>query len=821
MTRVFLAVVGALLLAAPLPADPPRPDAHGDPLPPGAVARLGTTRLRHADSLTHVVYSPDGKLLATLSRDRTLRVWDAATGRQVHLFQEKDVDYYAVAWSPDGTTLAAAGGDPFHGGNASIRFFDLATAKETLRFDGHLQPAYSVSYSPDGKTLISMSCDQVIRWDAGTGVKLDEWKLPTTAALAVSPDRAALAWVNGETESKVINVGEAATGKMIRKLKGHKQAVVSVAWSPNGKYIASGNPMEPIHLWDAATGKLVRKFDQQQGGLTLKFSADSKTLACGCTDGTVGRWEVETGNELPKLTGYRGWVQCLAFAPDGSTLALAGADSQMLHLWDLATATPRQAAPGHHGQIYAVAYSPDGKLLATGGGDWHDNDQNIYLWDAATGQQVRKLTGHLGKVYSLAFSPDGKRLVSGGEKEDFVHVWDVATGAALPRFQRKTDNDRATESRVSAVAFSPDGKLVASAQDQGIISLWDFETRAELQQCKGHEGMINSLCFAPDGKEILSGSVDHTVRLWDAATGQEKCRFGDPGDSVKCVTFSPDGRLVAASAGDYEGQVFLWETATAKEVGRLGAARGRVYQIAFSPDGKLLAGTGADNTLCLWEVATRSERCRFPGHPHGCLALAFAPDGRTIGSGSQDTTVLVWEVAHCPDVARPKTDDDLVQLWSDLGSQDGKTAHRAICALLAEPDKAVRFLNQRLRPFGVMDADRIARALNDLDDEQFKKREKATTDLAKLGELAEPFLRQTLERDPSVEVRQRVQLLLSKLDTATLAQDQLRTLRGFEVLERIGGSEARGVFETHAQQLGASRLGREAQACLDRINQRR
>jgi WD40 repeat protein len=810
------------LAAASLRATPPRQDCHGDPLPEGAVARMGTTRLRHSDGVSHVVYSPNGQSLASLSRDRTLRVWDAKAGRQLQVFQEPDLDYYAVAFSPDSTKLAAAGGDPFHGGNAGLRFFDLGTGKEIRQLIGHNQPAYMVAFSPDGKTLISVSCDQVIRWDTANGQKLTEWKLRSTAALAISPDRATLAWVDGETEDKTIHLSDAATGKELRRLKSHKRAITSVAYSPDGKYLASGNPFEPICLWDAGTGKVVRRLDQHQGGMALKFSADSKTLASASMDGKVRTWDIQTGQEKATLRGYRGWVNAVAFAPDGKTLALAGADSQVIYQWDLASGNELQPARGHHGQIHTLAFSPDGKLLATGAGDWHDNDQGIYLWDVASGKEAHRLAGHLGKVYCLHFSPDGNYLVSGSEKEDIFRIWNIKTGQEQARYQRKGSDEsaRAAECRVSAVAWSPDGKLLASAHDQGSLLLWDVKTGTELRSFQGHEGIVNAVAFSPDGKHVLSGSVDRTVRLWDVKTGAEQRRFGDPVDSVKCVAFSPDGRLVAASAGDYEGVIHLWDADSGREIAKLPASKARIYQIAFSPDGKLLAGTGADNSLCLWEVATRAERCRFPGHPSGGLAVAFAPDGRTVAAGSLDTTVLVWDLTHCAEAARPKNDTELDQLWSDLGSSDGKVAHRAICSLVSEPEKALKLLQQRLRPFAGMDNERLAKVLNDLDHDRFQVREKATHELAKLGELAEPFLRQTLQRPPSLEVERRVQLLLGKLETSTLAPDQLRVLRGFEVLERVGGNEARDLFETHARQAPAGRLGREAQASLERLTKR-
>jgi WD40 repeat protein len=818
-THCCLAVFTSLLLIAPLGATPPQ-DCHGDPLPNGALARMGTTRLRHADGIGHVLYSPDGKFLVSLSRDRTCRVWDADSGRLVHLFQEKDVDYYAVAFSPDSTTLIAAGGDPFHGGNGGLRVFDLKTGLEIQRLEGHEQPAHSITITPDGRTILSVSCDQVIRWDAGTGAKLTQWRLRSTASLAVAPDRLTMAWVDGESEDKTVHISDTSTGKELTRLKSHKRAIVSVAWSPDGRYLASGNPFEPIHLWDAQTGKVVRCLEQQQAGMALKFSADSKLLASGSMDGKVRVWQVETGKERPALTGYRGWVNCIAFAPDSKTLALAGADAQVIHRWDVATAKAHRPAAGHHGQIYTLDFAPAGDLLATGGGDWHDTDQVIYLWDAATGKHVRRLEGHTGKVYCVRFSPDGKKLVSGSEREEIFRVWDTATGKELSRFQRKTNEDGQTlEARVSAVAWSPDGTLLISAHDQGSLLLWDVASGKQIRTFKGHEGIVQSLAFSPDGKWLLSGGIDRTVRLWDVETAEECGHFGDATDSVKCVAFAPDGRSLAASIGDYEGAVYLWDFKTSRQIAKLAAPKGRVYQIAFSPDSKLLAGTGGDNALVVWEVATRQERCRFPGHSSGGLALAFAPDGRKIASGSQDTTVMLWELGYLADTDRP-TSKDFDSLWADLGSDDAKVAHRAMCLLQRSPEMALQLLQTRLRPISALDAERLAKALNDLDHERFPVRDKATNDLAKLGEMAEPFLRRTLAGQPSLEVRRRVEILLSRLETSTLAPDQLRVLRGFEILERLGGAEAQSLFEAHVRQGPSGRLGQEAQACLRRLAER-
>jgi WD40 repeat protein len=817
--RGCVAVLALFFCCLPVQAEPPQYDCHGDLLPEGAVARMGTIRFRHAEGICQIVYSADGSRMATLGRDRTLRVWEAATGKLQHQFSETDIDYFALAFGPDGKTVIAAGGDPFHGGNADLRCFDLTTGKEQKRFAGHTQPASAIACSVDGKTLLSLSAEQAICWDAATGNKLYQWKHRTTATLAIAPDRKTLAWVDGESEDRVVHLSDAATGKELRKLKGHKHAITSVTYSPDGKYLASGNPFEPIQLWDTATGKMVRSFALAQVGMCLKFSPDSKTLASGCMDGSVHLWDVATGKELRVLTGYHGWVNGLAFAPDGKTLALAGADSQVVHRWDPATGKALPAAEGHLGQIYAVAFAPHGKLLASGGGDWHDNDQNVRVWNAVTGQEVKQLAGHVGRIYCLQFSPNGQWLVSGGEKEDHFRVWDVQAGKELPRWKRKNTNQN-LEGRVSAVDFSRDGKWLVSAHDQGTLLLWDVASRAEVRSFKGHEAIVQSVAFSADGKHMLSGSIDRTVRLWEVHTGKEVRRYGELPDGVKCVAMSPDGRTVAASCGDYDGSIYLWDTESGRELGQLLPTKTRIYQIAFSPDGKLLAGTGTDHSLCLWEVATRTERRHFLGHHQGGLAVAFSPDGHRIASGGHDTTVLLWDVFAPPsaDMARTRLSaQDLEQTWNDLANVNAEQAHRAVCALVSRPNQATELLRQKLRPITAMDAERLAKMLGDLDNERFPLREKATCELARLGEMAEPFLRKTLQGQTSREARRRVELLLNKLNTATMSPEQLLTLRAFEVLEGIGGQEARQLFEAHLQQGAAGQFEREAQACLQRL----
>jgi WD40 repeat protein len=569
---------------------------------------------------------------------------------------------------------------------------------------------------------------------------------------------------------------------------------------------------------------LIRRFQKPEGGMSLTFAPDGKLLAAACMkSGTIRLWDTATGQVVRTLKGYQGWVNGLAFSPDGKILALAGADTHSVHVWEVATGKDLRPRHGHRGQVETIAYAPDGKLLASAGGDRHHEDTAIRLWDPATGRERSRLEGHAGNVQALAFAPDGKLLASGGEKEDFVRLWDPARGTCVRRLSRTGNDEKGpAERRISALAFAPDGKSVAAALNDGELIVFDVEGRTERCRLEGHEARITSLAFAPDGRWLASGGLDRTARLWDLESGKEVREFGKHEDTVRAVAFAPDGRTLAVGACDWEG-VSLWETATGKALGRIAIEQGRLYHLAFTPDGRTLAVGCAGEGLRLFEVATRKERRQLPGHVGGIRALAFAPDGKLLASASADSTVLVWDLLSppLPTTHARLTSADLEELWADLGGEDAVRAERAIRTLLVAPDDALPFLKERLRPAPVVSAERLKQMLQDLDSARYQVRHRATTELERLGELAEPLLRrQQREPDASLEVQRRVQQLLSRLDTATLSHTNLRVLRAFEVLERLGTPEARALFEAHARASAGARLGEEARASLERLGRR-
>ncbi|MSP13656.1 MAG: hypothetical protein EXR62_11960 [Chloroflexi bacterium] len=614
----------------------------------------------HSSGVNSVAFSPDGKTLASGSADQTIILWDVAK-RAVNF---PITGYPApAAQNTVSTTYQSAINFPITGYPAPAVQNTVSTTYQSRVYLDHanLGQVYSVAFSPDGKTLASGS-GTIILWDVATGHPLGQLKAERTspwASVAFSPDGKTLA--SGSGDGTIILWDVATAQPLGSPLTGHKAGVFSVAFSPDGKTLASGSVDGTVIFWDVAKGQPLGQPPTGHKGYmsSVAFSPDGKTLASGSGDGTVILWDVAKDQLLGSiLTGHGNQVRSVAFSPDGKALVSGNGDGTVI-LWDVATRPPLGSSlTGHKGYVHGVAFSPDGKTLASGSGDG-----TVILWDMEKRQPLGfPLTGHKGQVRSVAFSPDGKTLASGscGQvnangfcQQGEISLWDVVTRQPLgsPLTHHKDI--------VESVAFSPDGKILASGScgqvvangfcQQGEISLWDVATRQPLgSPLTGHKAGVFNVAFSPDGKTLASGGWDGTIILWDVATRQP---LGSPlthhKDIVESVAFSPDGKTLASGNG--HGTIILWDVATRQPLGSpLTGHKGGVFSVAFSPDGKTLASGSLDQTIILWDVATATREpfiLLLTGHKNYVLSLAFSPDSNTLASGSGDNTVILWDVS--------------------------------------------------------------------------------------------------------------------------------------------------------------------------------
>jgi hypothetical protein len=358
-----------------------------------------------------------------------------------------------------------------------------------------------------------------------------------------------------------------------------------------------------------------------------------------------------------------------------------------------------------------------------------------------------------------------------------IRLWDPVTGKELRTIDRPGRE-------VFALAWSPDGKLLAWGNHQGVVGVWDNVAGKELSRMElvqARHPLIYSLAFRPDGRSLAAAGAGGVVRYWDPITGAE------------------------------QGQL-------QKDEPRPGRTRIEdIHGVAFAPDGWTLATACSDSTVRLWEAVSGEERARFEGHASGVSTVLFLPDGRRLVSGSKDSTVLIWDAtgrSERPRIPANPTAAQLEQLWADLGSE-GHTAYRAVLDLIGAPASAVRLLKERVRPASV-DPVRLDRLLRDLDHDEFEVRDRASRELEILGKSIQLFLTEA-QRSSSPEVRRRIELLLTAMKLPTVSGELLRAVRSIEVLERIGTEEARAVLRSLAGGSPELRLTQEAKAALERL----
>ena len=592
----------------------------------------------------------------------------------------------AIAYSPDGSQLAVAGG-------AGIWIYDAATAEERSLLTGHTDLVKSIAYSPDGSTIASASNDSTVRiWDVATRNHLHTL-LHTTShgytdyvtSVAYSPDGSAIA--SAIANGGIIYIWDTATGTLRNRSAAHGGNISDIAYSPDGATIASANwNRKRLDLWDAGTGVRLNALEPDEQPWSVAYSPDGTTIATGTSNATVILWDAAIGIPIDALRVHGSYTYTIAYSPDGTTIATGSGNSA--YIWDAVTSRLIHTLKHISSTtIESVAYSSDGATVASG-----SRDGTVRLWNASTGALRHTITGHANEVNAVAYSPDGNTLAIGGQYSvNTVTLWDIATRTL--RNALEIDTTDFGWSHVYSLAYSPDGSTIAGGNYQDAY-LWDAATHKIIRRLEWTSGakvvtyspdssaiatsMGAPVALSPDGTKLvtLGGGLPGTAAnlsdvatgriiksftitpdivspgnwlfLWDVATRKHIDKFipASEDSSVHDFAFSPDGNTVAAAIDD---SVYLWNATTGRLRYRFteDTHDGHyfdVQSVAFSTDSTTLASGGGfyDRTVRLWDVKTGTLKNILHGHFGAVEDLEYSPDGTTLASGSHDGTVLLW-----------------------------------------------------------------------------------------------------------------------------------------------------------------------------------
>jgi WD40 repeat protein len=574
-------------------------------------------RFHHAGPVRAVAYSPDGRTLATAGNDKTVRLWDPATGNARRALTGHTDWVTALCFSPDGRTLATASAD------RTVRLWDPFTGEERARLPAQSVAVAALAFSPDGG-LLAFGTSQVVP--------------ESTHPLGLFGG-----WQGGE-----VKLWDLASGAPPTTLPGHRSGVLSLAFAPDGQTLASASGDHTVKLWDLSRHRERATLEGHTGAIfAVAFAPDGQTLATGSIDQTARLWDAATGEARATLRAHTGPVLAVAFAPRGRILATAGAD-QVIKLWGTADHAEHAAIRGHVGYVWSLAFAGDGRSLATA--SW---DGTTRVWDVTGHQPYDWLATSRPKA---AFSPDGRTVALHTGAAD-LKLYDLASG----RERRALGGDAAG---VEFLSFSPDGRTLATTGQTP--QLWDTAT-GRCRVCGAPHPVAGwAPAFSPDGRLLATGGRDEFIKLWDPDTGTERARWSTGGLETRSLTFSPDGRTLAACVhtvhikysadaprggtqpelgGGGRSEVQFWDVATGQRRNTLRGHENFIEWFLFTPDAQTGITGGWDRTIKVWDLAGLKEKHTLKGHLNNINEGALTPDGRTLATASWDGSIKLWSTA--------------------------------------------------------------------------------------------------------------------------------------------------------------------------------
>ncbi len=613
----------------------------------------------HAESVSSVVYSPNSERIASYSYGSNIvQLWDAKNGQLIRSLNGHTEPVVSLVYSPINEQIASGSKD------CTVRLWDTQSGNLDYILEGNVYPVVSLAYSPDGKQLVCSSKDNtkigrrdreeldsdsenytVQQWDAQSGQLLRTLKghADFVSYVAYSPNGKQIA---AGSELSTVQLWDAQSGQSLHTLRTYwgERAV----YSPTGEQMAS-RAVDDVKLWDAKTGRLIRTLKHPDSVWSVAYSRNGKQIASGNRDHSVRLWDAQTGDLLHTLNGHTHPVYSVRYSPNGEQIASYGEDG-IVRLWDAQPGQSKHTANGHTKQVYSAVYSPTREQIAS-----CSMDNTVRLWDAQSGQLLHTLSGHTEVVWSMTYSPDGEQLAS-CSFDASIRLWDAQTGRLIRTLTGHND-------KVYSVVYSLDGKQIASGSYDNTVRLWDTQTGELIRTLTGHTNWVEQVRYSPNGKQIASRPYGDNgkIRLWDAESGQLSYTLSKPSGTywdpmaspyIWDFVYSPNGDHIAFCAED--GTVQLFDAQSGQFIQTLKGQAGSILKVEYSPDGQKIASASratddSGSSIELWDVQTGQLLHTLKGHTKGSniniSSIVYSPDGTQLVSSSHDGTVRLWDIA--------------------------------------------------------------------------------------------------------------------------------------------------------------------------------